>query len=221
MLAAIALTSCEDVSTEGFTRITYYPNITILGNVPGVVYLGETYVDEGCTVEMSGEDFTDQVVVDSNVNTSQIGFYGVTYSASNEDGFSRSATRMVVVANGGHFDTAYYGESQYSTMHYYNAPILITKNADGTYLLDDIMGGLYFNGRYPGYENSGYDFHAEATLKLEADNSITVQKVGSWYFEGTALSVETAVYDPATGNISMELVFGGSPFYVNFTPITK
>jgi hypothetical protein len=218
-LTTLSLVSCDE-STDGYTRITYYPSITILGESSVVVYVGETYVDEGCLVELNGEDATDQAIIKSTVNTSTPGIYSVTYSAVNEDGFAKSASRTVIVANQGHFATVYEGESQYGTRHYYGAPIIISEHTGGNFLIDDLMGGFYFHGRYPGYEPT-YDFHAEAILTLEADNSITLGTVGSWYFSSTTATITTSEYDPATGNIALVLDFGGTPFYVNLTPVTK
>lgn len=218
-LTTLSLVSCDE-STGGYTRITYYPSITILGEPSTVVYLGENYVDGGCLVEMNGKDVTDQATITSNVNTNAVGIYSVTYSATNEDGFSKSSSRTVIVANPGNFATVYKGESEYGTRHYYGAPIIISERADGSFLIDDITGGFYFHGRYPGYEPS-YDFHAESVLTLETDNSITLVSVGSWYFAGNPLSITTGEYDPVSGNITLVLDFAGTPFYVNLTPVTK
>ncbi len=220
VLVAIFATSCEKVTTEGMTRITYYPTITVLGDAETVVNVGETYTDAGCQVILNGEDVTDQVKILSNVDTNEMGIYTVAYSATNEDGFSTSASRTVYVVNAGKFNTLYWGESQFGSRHYYNAPIAISDNGDGTYMIDDIMGGFYFNGRYPGYEPT-YDFHAEASLTLEADNSITLNSVGSWYFDEYPIAITTGSYDPTTGNVSLELNFDGDPAYITLTPITK
>ena len=219
-LVALFATSCEKVTTEGETRVTYYPAITVLGNAEAVVNVGDTYVDAGCQVIMNGEDVTEQVEVLSNVNTSEMGIYSVVYTATNEDGFSASASRTVYVVNAGKFNTLYWGESQFGSGHYYNAPIVISDNGDGTFEIDDILGGYYFNGRYPGYEPT-YDFHAEALLSLEDDNSITLHGVGSWYFGAYPIAITTGIYDSVTGNVLLELDFDGDPVYVTLTPITK
>ena len=219
-LVALFATSCEKVTTEGLTRITYYPTITVLGDAETVVNVGETYTDAGCSAMLNGEDVTEQVVVSSDVDTDAMGIYTVKYSVTNEDGFSSSASRTVYVVNSGNFNNLYWGESQFGSRHYYNAPICISDNGDGTYQIDDILGGFYFNGRYPGYEPT-YDFHAEADVTLEADNTITLLGVGSWYFESEPLAIVTGTFDSTTGTVSLELDFAGDPFYVTLTPITK
>jgi hypothetical protein len=218
MLAAIALTGCHKDSTDGLTKITYYPTITVLGDPVVVVLEGSTYTDEGCYVDLNGEDFTDQATTSSNVDASKIGIYTVTYSAVNEDGFAASASRKVYVVNPNSFASVYYGESAYGTRHYYDAPIIITQRANGTYLIDDLAGGFYFYGRYPGYEPT-YDFHLEAVLVLEADNSVSLAGIGSWYWDGNTMELTSGTFDPDTQTITLELDFGGTPMYVTLTGI--
>jgi len=218
MLAAVALAGCHETTSDGLTKITYYPTITVLGDAEVIVHLGDTYTDDGCYVDLNGEDFTDQATTSSNVNSNQIGIYTVSYSAVNEDGFSASASRTVYVVNPNSFASVYYGESAYGTRHYYDAPILIKQRSDGTYLIDDLAGGFYFYGRYPGYEPS-YDFHLEAVLSLEADNSVSLLQVGSWYWSGTAMELTSGSFDPDTQTITLELSFGGTPMYVTLTGI--
>lgn len=55
----------------------------------------------------------------------------------------------------------------------------------------------------PGIEPM-YDFHAEAKLKLNADNTLTLIKVGNWYFASElALSLTEGKYNPETGVVTM------------------
>ena len=218
LLTIISFVSCHDITTDGVTRITYYPSITVLGDALVIVTQGTTYTDAGCKVDLNGEDVTDKVTVVSTVNSNEIGIYSVTYTSVNDDGFSVSASRQVFVVNPNSFASVYWGESQYGTRHYYGAPIMIKKRSDGTYLIDDLAGGFYFYGRYPGYEPS-YDFHLEAILKLEADNTITLLSVGSWYWDGTKMSLTSGSFDPDTQTIKMTLNFGGSPLYVTLTGV--
>ncbi len=219
MLALVALSfaSCEK-ETEGVTGITYYPVITINGGEETVVKVGESYTDEGCTVTLNGEDVTEIAQTINTVDAQNMGIYTVTYSAVNEDGFSASATRNVYVVNPGNFDTIYYGETTYGTRHYTNAPVVITSLGDGEYEIDDIMGGFYWYGRYPGYEPT-YDFHAEAKIKLNDDNSIELLEVGSWQFGSNEITIKSSAYDKETGEIAFVFDFGGADFSLNLTPI--
>jgi hypothetical protein len=218
LLTVVLFVSCHEDTTEGFTKITYYPSITVLGDAVTIVNQGENYNDAGCKVDLNGEDVTDQATIVSNVNSNEIGIYSVTYTAVNEDGFSVSVVREVYVVNPTSFASVYWGESQFGTRHYYDAPILIKQRSNGTYLIDDLAGGFYFNGRYPGYEPS-YDFHLEAILNLEADNTVTLVQTGSWYWDGTEMSLTSGSFNPDSQTITLELDFGGDPMYVTLTGV--
>ncbi|WP_418696336.1 DUF5011 domain-containing protein [Bacteroides sp.] len=222
-LAAFSLTGCDDESTAGMTRITYYPTIEVLGSPSVVLNLGESYADEGCYAELNGEDVSGEVVVRSGVNSNKVGIYSISYMAYNEDGFSASASRTVYVVDPTSVATLYFGESQTSTRHYYDAPIYITDNGDGTYLVDDLIGGFQFNGVNAGLEPS-YDFHAEAVISIAADNTVSqIGETGSWYFgdRGTVVKLETGTFDPATRTFVLNIDYGGTPLTVTLRAITK
>ena len=214
-LAGFSLTSCGDKDSEDKSRFTYYAVLEMNGDDFVKLNVGDNFNDPGCTATLNGEDVTSQVTSSSNVNTSKPGFYSVDYMVVNADGFTATASRDVMVVDPNNFASAYFGESQYGSRHYYNAPISITKRSDGTYLLDDIAGGFYCYGRYPGYEPT-YDFHLESVISLEADNTITLLAQGSWYW-GIPITITSGTYDPATGTITLVLDFDGDPMYVKLT----
>ena len=212
-LGVITLASC-DKDTEGLSRITTYAVLEMNGESFMKVNVGGSFNDPGCVATMGGEDVTDQIQVNSNVDTSKPGFYNVNYVVYNDDGFPASASRTVMVVDPNNFAGAYLGESEFGSRHYYNAPINITKRSDGTFLIDDLAGGFYCYGRYPGYEPT-YDFHLEAILQLNADNTIEVLAQGGWYW-GDPMEDVSGSYDPATGTIKLVMDFG-APFYVTLT----
>jgi hypothetical protein len=212
-LGVITLASC-DKDTEGLSRITTYAVLEMNGESFMKVNVGGSFNDPGCVATIGGEDVTDQIQVNSNVDTSKPGFYNVNYVVYNDDGFPASASRTVMVVDPNNFAGVYLGESEFGSRHYYNAPINITKRADGTFLIDDLAGGFYCYGRYPGYEPT-YDFHLEAILQLNADNTIEVLAQGSWYW-GDPMEDVSGSYDPATGTIKLVMDFG-APFYVTLT----
>lgn len=212
-LGVITLASC-DKDTEGLSRITTYAVLEMNGESFMKVNVGGSFNDPGCVATMGGEDVTDQIQVNSNVDTSKPGFYNVNYVVYNDDGFPASASRTVMVVDPNNFAGVYLGESEFGSRHYYDAPINITKRADGTFLIDDLAGGFYCYGRYPGYEPT-YDFHLEAILQLNADNTIEVLAQGGWYW-GDPMEDVSGSYDPATGTIKLVMDFG-APFYVTLT----
>ena len=217
-LGVFTLSSCGDEESAGLSRVTTYAVLTMNGDDFVKLNVGSSFNDPGCVATMGSEDVSDKIIVSSDVDTSRPGFYNVNYIVYNEDGFPASASRTVMVVDPNNFASAYLGESQFGARHYYNAPINITKRADGTYLIDDLGGGFYCYGRYPGYEPT-YDFHLEAVLQLNADNTIDVLAQGSWYWGKGAdenFAITSANYDPETGTVRFEMDFG-APYYVTLT----
>ena len=142
----VLATGCEKTS-KGLTRITYYPVITLQGDNPYVVQLGENYSEPGFTASLNGEDFTSNVQISSNVDSSVPGIYSVTYSATNPDGCSYSTTRDVYVLNPGGIANVYLSHCWMGTRDYTDLPIVISPVSDGVYFLEDLCGGFYCYGR--------------------------------------------------------------------------
>lgn len=199
--AVIAAVGCTK-KTTGLIDITYFANIELEGDNPYVVLLGENYSEPGFTATLNGEDISGQVEVSSDVNTKAPGIYSVTYSATNADGFSSSVVRDVYVLNPGGIDNVYMSHCWMGARDYNNFPIVISKVSDGVYELEDMCGGFYCYGRYPGYEPT-YDFHAEVQFSLNEDGTFNISKVGDWYFKTSfdydnitgGYDVETGVFD--------------------------
>ena len=212
----MGMTSCsKDEHTD--TRVTHFATIELKGEDFMVMNVGEPYTEPGYTAMEGTEDISSKVVVSGAVDSNKGGFYTLTYTASNKDNFSASAKRTVMVKNSKSLASAYLGESQYGSRHYYNAPIVISDNGDGTYTIDDIAGGFYFYGRYPGYEPT-YDFHLEAVIKLNEDNSIELVSCdGSNWYWGDPIAITSGSYDPETGTVTLTNDFSGTPLYVTLT----
>ena len=125
----VLATGCEKTS-KGLTRITYYPVITLQGDNPYVVQLGENYSEPGFTASLNGEDYTSNVQISSNVDSSVPGIYSVTYSATNPDGCSYSTTRDVYVLNPGGIANVYLSHCWMGTRDYTDLPIVISPVSD-------------------------------------------------------------------------------------------
>ena len=223
-LVALSLTSC-DKDTEGLTDVLYYPVITVDGPRTVLLNVGDTYVDPGYSAELNGEDYTGNIQVTSNVDTKNPGFYTVTYSVANPEGFSAVESREVWVINPGHFDNLYWAECWHKTnaaRHYYNSPVSIVKYdaSQGLYLINDVLAGYYAYGIYPQYRNS-YDFYAEAILQLDGTN-VDMLAEGDWYFADPSDPevMYDGTWDPETGVITYRLNYyvGGG---VVLTPMTE
>ena len=217
MLATMFVTSCEKDSTEGLTFVTYYPTLTLEGESIITFPKGSPYQDPGYSATLQGEDVTDQVEVSSNVNTSQSGLYSVTYSITNEDGFAKTASRQVLVVDPNdpienlYTTTAdsYRMSGATQTVYGSSYKLYVLANGDGTYYINDMLGGYY--DQRAGY---GSLYAMEGVFTVDADGTITALSgdVAGW---GDSMDyVEDGKYDAATGTISWKVGYAGMDFYV-------
>lgn len=216
-LAALTLASCRKIET-GLTDVTYYAVIELEGANPYVIHLGESYTEPGFTAILNGEDISSKVSVGSNVDSSTPGIYSVTYSAVNEDGFSSSVSRAVYVLNPGGIDNLYSSYTRIGSTAYRVPAFLIKATGTaGVYEMEDLLGGFYYYGRYPGYEPT-YDFHCESRFSINDDNTLKLISTGSWYFGSSYdYSTFTGTYDPATGVLD----FNFDGVFVTLTPFNN
>lgn len=176
-------TGCEKTS-QGHTQIVYYPEILLEGANPLVVQLGGGFEEPGYTASLNGEDYTSKVTTSSNVNSDIPGIYAITYRAETPDGYSWSVTRDVYVLNPGGVANVYLSTCKMGSTTFKNIPIVVSPVSDGVYEIEDMCGGYYFAGRYPGYEPT-YDFHADTQFSLAEDGSFIIKKIGNWYFKNS------------------------------------
>lgn len=213
VIAAAALvfstTACEKTS-EGLTGITYYPVISLQGDSYMVVDKGSTFVDPGFTAELNGEDYSSQVTVSSNVDTSTSGVYSISYSAVNEDGFAASVIRTVVVLDANDPVEGFYTVDPSSNRNgtkYGGYEVLIINDGD-CYKVDDLLGGWY-------RDRAGYgDAYAMQGWVL-IDEDGTAELLDS-YVEGWGDSADSfeGSYDFATSSFNYVVVYAGT---LNFT----
>lgn len=210
---ALGFTSCEKESA-GLTGITYFAEIVLEGDATMVVAKGSEFVDPGFTATMKGEDVTDKVEINSNVDTSASGVYSVTYSIVNEDGFPASATRTVIVLDVTDPIEGFWKVDVANSSRIYNAgaptsykgafEFLIIKQDDGTYYVEDLMAGWYAQGA--GY-GSNYAMQAYIDIAVDGTISLLDSYVPGW--GDAADDLKNATYDASTDNISYELYYGG------------
>jgi len=169
LLAFGLLTACDDKDSEGVSRTTYYPVITLNGDPELFVMAGSNYTEPGGIAKEAGEDVPLDIKYNgiyfgassSTLNTSLADAYNVSYTAVNKDGFPGTKTRTVYVAGQGDLVNDISGiytatvkrngstGPQYTDMEY----VIVAKTGDNTYRLSDGIGGYYDFGR--GY-GSGY-----------------------------------------------------------------
>ena len=218
--AVVAMTlaaSCTKES-EGLTRITYYPVLELEGETTMLVDKGSSFNEPGYTATLNGEDVSADVRIESNVNTSKSGIYSVVYSIVNSDGFSSVAKRTVIV-----FDFEDPVEGIYtvdpSSYRLYNGAqlafgrafqIYVLANGDGTYLVDDILGGWYC--QRAGY---GTDYAMQATISISGGSVNLINSfIPGW---GDSL-VDWADGSFADGTLSYTAVYvSGMEFHITMS----
>ena len=218
--AVVAMTlaaSCTKES-EGLTRITYYPVLELEGETTMLVDKGSSFTEPGYTATLNGEDVSADVKIESNVNTSKSGIYSVVYSIVNSDGFSSVAKRTVIV-----FDFEDPVEGIYtvdpSSYRLYNGAqlafgrafqIYVLANGDGTYLVDDILGGWYC--QRAGY---GTAYAMQATISISGGSVNLINSyIPGW---GDSL-VDWADGSFADGTLSYTAVYvSGMEFHITMS----
>lgn len=91
--ALFTFTACEDdEGTANVSRVTNYPVFTYEPLI--VLPLGGTF-EPAATATEGGSEIP--VTTDGTVDTSTVGIYTVTYTATNVDGFSANASQTVVI----------------------------------------------------------------------------------------------------------------------------
>lgn len=209
-LSAVGFSSCSDDEQLTDSRITYYPVLEIQGDEFVQVPIGTSYTELGCKATLGGEDYTANVVTTGDVDASKAGLYFITYTATNADGFSVSASRTVAVCDptittdisgtytlqpGSKRD--YYSSDGTITTNFDGYTVYISQAAPGIFEVSDVMGGYYDQraGYGSSYAMSGY-------FQLKADNTIELLSSSVPGWGDSATGFENGKYDPATGEIS-------------------
>ena len=214
-LVSFAFASCSDDESEGKSRFTFYPTIELEGESYMVVDKGTAYVEPGFTSTLNGEDVTDKVVVSGSVDTSKSGVYKLTYTTTkNDDGFGASASRTVVVLDPNSAiegfwltDPASYREYTSNVAYGNSFELLIIDNGDGTYDVDDLLGGWY-------RDRAGYgdNYALAGTIKIADDG--TISYVDSYLIGwGDSATDVVGTYDAANNHISWVCEYTDYPFY--------
>ena len=224
LCTVLALAGCSEAE-DGLVKVTYYANFSLNDYDNGItlVPIGSTYKDAGCVCTEGTEDISSKVVTTGadKIDTSKPGIYTVTYSATNVDGFSSTASRSVAV-----YDESSIARNIGKTYTVTDATYrLVTESgakkpssgseiqlayiAPALYYVSDFLGGYYDKGA--GY---GSDYAMHGYLWLKNDNSIEALStlVNAW---GDSADDVRGTYDEATSTIKLEVDYAGQmTFYV-------
>jgi len=194
--------SCEEDDTADVSRITYYNEIELIGEENYIVNNGNAYVEPGAIASENEEDVSGNIVISGNVDTSTNGYYPVTYSIENVDGFKKQITRNVFVmpsdrSTSESYVGTYTGDVSNGT---HADATIITHLGDGLYFADDFIGGRYTIGRGlpPNYKISAYFYVNGDGLSYEA--LLTDSPWGPWGVLDPILDGTTFNHDVQSGS---------------------
>ena len=217
------LTSCGTTSDDP-SKITYFVKLELLGEETMHVPLGSTFTDPGVTAFEGETNVTSSVVKKGTVNANKVGYYPITYSAKNVDGFSKSIERTVFVYDpkmttdlAGIYTVAA-GTYRLNLTNGAKTPysgfkVIISPYLPGIFYVSDFFGG-YYDQRV----NYGPDYAMTGYFALYEDNTLELlySSVRGW---GDSLDdLDETEYDPETGSLSWAATYVSSfTFYVTLT----
>lgn len=124
--------------------------------------LNEQFSDPGAEATEKGNPVP--IKQTGAVSTSEPGFYHLSYSATNSDGFSSAVNRTVIVYETKPVTGIYNGTRVGRT----GGLILIASQPDGSYYISDLLGGYYEFG-----QGFGPDYAAPAILTVNGNEFTT------------------------------------------------
>jgi len=232
LFISTALVSCDDNTSADVSRVTNYPEFTLLGDEVVYVQKGSAYTDAGVIVTEGGVEIPHEITItgkyrgESSVNTDIVDIYTIIYSAVNQDGFAGSIARTVVVYEDSDLVTGISGlytstvvrngaaNPQYYDMEY----VLVWKNSNGTYTMSDGIGGYYDLGRAYG---AGYAAGPVTITAIDiATNTYApIPSFGVGDFGGTAVMTGLTA-NPGAGTLSFSTEWdSGYTFVVTMTKV--
>lgn len=217
-VVAVSLWSCSK-DDEPDPEIMYYPSIELEGDQYIYIETGGSFVEPGYLAIKDGQEASDEVIVTNNIDNTTPGLYEVNYDIYNEYGYSAKATRYVMVTVPGDIVAGFY-EVQPDSYRDYNGItpygnryiINVVGYGDGTYYVDDILGGWY-------YYRAGYGFNyaLQGEISVDDDGNITLEDSFLIGWGDSAESLDDGIFDASANTISWVVTYTDNPliFHVN------
>ena len=187
--------ACNDDDSHSINDITA-PIITVLGDTTISIPKNTIYIDAGATaIDNVDGVLTSSIVTISNVDTSTLGFYTVTYSVSDTEGNNSSASRLVTV-----FESPVVGDLKNGGYVVWVNPTDPSKGLVSA-LVDqstDIRGVVWYDGDFNTLPETGATSTAIGTGSSNTDAIIVAQGSGSYAAQLCAdysVTVDGITYD--------------------------
>lgn len=204
-----------DKSTNDTSKVTHFVTLEIVGDEKIFLEKGQPYVDPGYHAEMNGEDITASVQIKGSVDVNTPGIYQITYTAYNEDGFAKTLTRTVYVADAtvSPLKSGIYHVAEGSqcivppVVALSGYEIIILQLKPGVFYISDFLGGWY--DHYKGY---GANYAMTGEFKLNDDNTITCLKSHIAGFGDSIKQLTNTLLDSATGTLKWTVDYADKLF---------
>lgn len=187
--------ACNDDDSHSINDITA-PIITVLGDTTISIPKNTIYIDAGATaIDNVDGVLTSSIITISNVDTSALGFYTVTYSVSDTEGNNSSASRLVTV-----FESPVVGDLKNGGYVVWVNPTDPSKGLVSA-LVDqstDIRGVVWYDGDFNTLPETGATSTAIGTGSSNTDAIIVAQGSGSYAAQLCAdysVTVDGITYD--------------------------
>jgi len=209
---------CHEITSEDPSVLTYYAAFEMLGDETMVIPVGTSFNDPGVKATIKDQDVSNRIVITGMVDANAVGLYTLIYSVTNDDGFTTSVKRTVIVEDpnittdiSGSYVTVEgtYRDLNGATDNYPGFDVTITKVASGFFYVSDLLGGYYDQGR-----QYGANYAATGYIRLMEDNSIVLISsfVKGW---GDSLSgLYNGKYNPNDNSIKWDADYAEMMFYV-------
>jgi len=208
-----SMSSCRDIDSYDTSTITNFVTFTVTGGDVSIP-IGSTFTDPGVVAKEGTEDETSSVTKSGSVDVSKAGVYTITYSATNKDGFSSSATRKVYVYDPNNTTSDISGTYTLADGSYRlnttsgaktafsGYDVTIQKVAPGIYYMSDYIGGYYAQraGDGSAYAMTGY-------FSLNNDYSIAALSGDVAGFGDSMNSLTNGLYDVSTNSVSYVVTY--------------
>tara|TARA_B110000459_G_scaffold94671_1_gene105760 strand:- start:1333 stop:2160 length:828 start_codon:yes stop_codon:yes gene_type:complete len=187
--------ACNDDDSHSINDITA-PIITVLGDTTISIPKNTIYIDAGATaIDNVDGVLTSSIITISNVDTSALGFYTVTYSVSDTEGNNSSASRLVTV-----FESPVVGDLKNGGYVVWVNPADPSKGLVSALVdqITDIRGVVWYDGDFNTLPETGATSTAIGTGSSNTDAIIVAQGSGSYAAQLCAdysVTVDGITYD--------------------------
>ncbi len=181
LVSMVVLNGCKKEDLPSKTVTVSQPTITLIGDPVVILNVGDTYVDQGATYYDSLYHDNGTLSTSTEVNTTEEGFFIVTYSAKNKYGFEGSGTRLVAVTGASDLLDVSGDYARASN----GVPAVVTKIGRGVFLTDNVGGN---SGNDPAY----FMFTSDSTMVMPTQflpNSIATVNFVDPVYDFTAVPV--------------------------------